>query len=99
MNAPQTAEHASIPPEVVEQFADAIARQMARRIPLSVDLWGYAEIGAFLKVSATHVAGQYATRADFPKAIRLPTLGKGLAHPRYKAREVIAWADKYLDKP
>lgn len=84
---------------LIRQIGEALAAHIPPRIPVNVDLWGYADIGAFLKVTPTHVAERYATRADFPRAIRLPSSGPGRAHPRYKACEIIRWADQYKDKP
>lgn len=84
--------------DLIRQLGEALAAHTPPRIPVNIDLWGYAEIGAFLKVTPTHVAVRYATRADFPCAIRLPSAGPGRAHPRYKACEVIRWADQYKDK-
>lgn len=60
-----------------------------------VDLWGFKEIGAYLKRSPEVVRERIATKPDFPKAIRIPTTGAGRAHALYKAREVIKWAESY----
>lgn len=84
--------------DIVDQLAEAIARRTARRIPLAVDLWGYAEIADYLKVSAPQVADRYAPLPDFPRAIRLPSTGRGRGHPRYKAAEVIKWAEKHQER-
>lgn len=84
--------------DLVDQLAEAIARRTARRIPLAVDLWGYAEIADYLKVGVAQVAERYAPLPDFPRAIRLPSTGIRRGHPRYKAAEVIAWAVKHQDR-
>ena len=41
----------TIPADLIDQLAEAIARHMPRRIPLAVDLWSNAEIAAYLKVA------------------------------------------------
>ena len=41
--------------DLIETLASAIARHTARRIPLAVDLWGVAEIAAYLKCSNQYV--------------------------------------------
>lgn len=84
--------------DIIEQLAIAIATHIGRRIPLAVDLWSVAEIATFLKVSHSQVREQYACLPDFPLAIRLPSGGSRKGHPRYKAVEVIAWAQKYQEK-
>jgi hypothetical protein len=84
--------------DFLETLAAAIANHIPRRIPLSVDLWSIAEIAAYLKVSTASVSDRYATSPDFPKAIRLPSGGPRKGHPRYKAKEVIAWAERHQEK-
>ncbi len=81
----------------LDQLAAAIASHMPRRIPLAVDLWGVSEIAAYLKVEPRHVGERYACLPGFPRAIRLPSQGRGRGHPRYKAAEVIAWAEKHQE--
>ena len=84
-------------PDIVEQLAEAVARHTARRIPLAVDLWGYAEIASYLKCAVPQVRDKLAVLPGFPRAIRLPTDGPRGGHPRYKAVEVIAWVGKYQE--
>jgi hypothetical protein len=80
----------------LEQLAAAIARHTARRIPLAVDLWSVAEIADYLKCSERHVIEHYASRPDFPNAIRLPSAsGIRRGHPRYRAQDVMAWVSKW----
>lgn len=78
-----------------QKFAEAIADQIRPAIPISVDLWDLRTIAAYLKVSKSQ-AQRYAARTDFPKATRLPTDGRGT--PRYKAKAVIAWAERFTEK-
>lgn len=81
----------------IDQLAAAIASHMSRRIPLAVDLWSHAEIAAYLKVEPRQVGDRYVLLPGFPRAIRLPSQGRGRGHPRYKAAEIIAWVEKYKD--
>lgn len=64
-------------------------------IPVEVDLWDFNCIGAYLKRSAEVVRERYSCLPDFPKPVRLPSAGGGKGHALYKAREIIAWAEKY----
>jgi hypothetical protein len=79
----------TISPDILDQLAEAIARHTARRIPLAVDLWSNAEIAAYLKCEPRQVSERYSCLPGFPRAIRIG--GKG--HPRYRAAEVIGWAE------
>ena len=87
-----------IAPDIIEQMAEAIARHTVRRIPLAVDLWGYAEIASYLKCAVPQVRDKLAVLPDFPRAIRLPTDGPRGGHPRYKAVDVIAWVGKFQER-
>jgi hypothetical protein len=83
---------------IIDDLASAIASHTARRIPIAVDLWGCAEIAAYLKLAQRHVSDSVVTLPGFPAAIRIPTLGAGRGKPRYKAIEVIAWAESHKDR-
>jgi prophage regulatory protein len=85
-------------PSIIDDLAASIARHTARRIPLAVDLWGYAEIAAYLKMAHRHVSDRVATLPGFPAAIRIPTRGAGRGQPRYKASEVIAWVESHKER-
>lgn len=61
--------------------------------PISIALWDTKEIGAYLHRSVDRVYSDIVCIPSFPKPIRLPT--KGRAQALYKAREVIAWAEKH----
>jgi len=82
---------------IIDQIAAAVAARISPAIPLDVDLWSSAEVAAYLKVGPNQVIERYAPLPDFPKAIRLPTADGARGRPRWKACEVIAWAEKYQD--
>lgn len=84
--------------DLLDSLAAAIARHTARRIPLAVDLWSTAEIAAYLKCSERYVLDNFAARPDFPPAVRLPGKGERRGHPRYKAADVIKWAESWTTK-
>lgn len=82
---------------LLERLAAAVAERVSARIPVEIDLWSAAEIAAYLKMSERQVTERYAPLPDFPKAYRLPTASGGNGHPRWRAREVIAWAERYVE--
>ena len=84
----------TIPADLIDQLAEAIARHMPRRIPLAVDLWSNAEIAAYLKCEPRQVSERYSCLPGFPRAIRIG--GKG--HPRYKAADVIECVEGQREK-
>lgn len=84
--------------QVIDQLAAELAHRIrVSAIPIQIDLWDAETIGLYLKVSAKHVLQRYAPLPDFPQPIRLPSEKRG-GQPRWKAAEVIAWAEKYQEK-
>lgn len=84
--------------DMIDQLAEAIALHMPTPIPLSVDLWSSKEIAAYLKKSEREVIERVVVVPGFPQAIRLPTLRGSKSHPRWKAIEVIEWAERHQEK-
>ena len=81
----------------IEILLDAI-NNLSPRIPITVDLWSIKEIASYLKRSDAVVRERITALPGFPQAIRLPVLGgKGRGQPLWKAREVIAWAEKHQE--
>lgn len=82
--------------DFISRLAVEIARKLgAPKIPLSVDLWDTEHVAAYLKKNPQVVRETIVCLPSFPKAIRLPTPAKGRPQARYKAVEVIAWAESY----
>lgn len=74
----------------IEQLAELLTPQ----IPITIDLWGPKEAAAYFKVSTRQFKERISCRPQFPRPIRLPTdKGAGRGHPRWKAIEVIKWAE------
>jgi len=93
-----TEQRQSMEEALIDRIAAAIADRVAPPVPINVALWDAETIGSYLKMSASQVLQRFAPLPDFPKAIRLPTAGGGRSHPRWKANEVIEWAESHLPK-
>lgn len=76
-----------------QEILKAILQKLTERsIPIEVDLWDTEHIAAYLKYSYSTVRDKILPLPSFPRPISIHTVnGAGL--PRYKAREVIAWAE------
>ena len=80
----------------IEMLADTIAERMKPAIPISVALWSVNDIVAWSGYSRSTVDNM-TKRPDFPRAFRLPGLnGKGF--PKWKASEVLTWAEQFRDR-
>ena len=79
-----------------ETLVEIIEKAMQPAIPINIDLWGPREVSAFLKVGVRKV-NEYAARPDFPQPYRLPS-DKGRGHKRWRANEVIKWAQTLRSK-
>ncbi len=80
----------------VEELAASLSR--IGRIPIDVQLWDAATIADYLHVTARHVTDRYAPLPDFPRPIRLPSTDSKRGRPRWKAIEVIEWAERYQER-
>ena len=81
----------------LDQLAAAITQRLARPIPLDIDLWSAKEVALFLKVGPRQVTERYALSEEFPKAIRLPSVAGVRGVPRWRAFEVVAWAERHRE--
>lgn len=90
-----TTERASMSTEqILEKLLERLAAAIpAPTQPISIALWDTKEIAAYLHRSVDRVYSDIVCLPTFPKPIRLPV--KGRAQALYKAREVIAWAEKH----
>ena len=81
--------------KLLERLSDVIKPPVPSQ-PISIALWDTKDISAYLHRSQDRVYSDIVCLPDFPKPIRLPV--KGRAQALYKAREVIAWAEKHQSK-
>lgn len=76
----------------IEKILVAVAASTKPALPVSVALWDTAAIGVYLRRSINRVRTDIVCLPSFPQPIRLPVAGRSQA--LYKAREVIAWAER-----
>lgn len=79
--------------DILAKLAEAIEKMQRPTLPLSVDLWDTNGLAAYFKRSPSRVRSDIVCLPNFPRPIRLPVEGRSQA--LYKAREVIAWAEKH----
>ncbi len=78
--------------ELLEKLACAIQKLQRPPLPVSIDLWDTEHLAAYFKRSESRVRTDIVCLPTFPRPVRLPVAGR--AQALYKAREVIAWAEK-----
>ena len=79
-----------------EELLEKILIQLSKPaeiVPLTNALWTTEQIGFYLHRSIDRVRSDIVCLPSFPRPIRLPVEGR--AQALYKAREVIAWAEKH----
>lgn len=82
------------------QLAKLIADQIVEKtIPIEIALWGSADLGRYFRCSPRNAIERYANHADFPPPIHLPSTGRGRGHPKWKAGDVVRWAQKFAGRP
>lgn len=80
--------------EILERLLEHLSKP-APVLPVSIDLWDTRHIAAYLKRSVDTVRDDIITLPSFPRPVRLPVRGVNRAQALYKAREVIAWAERH----
>lgn len=83
---------------LIDRISHAIADRIAPAVPIDIALWDSSTIAAYLKLSERVVIERVVAVIGFPQAIRLPTQRGTKGHPRWKASEVIAWAERHQEK-
>ena len=78
---------------IIKQLADELSARISPAVPIAAAFWSKAEIGSCLGFGKTSV-DSLVTRPDFPPVYSFPTKGNG-SHPRWRAKDVLAWAEKY----
>jgi hypothetical protein len=81
--------------ELLEKILEKLtAPAPVQQQPISIALWDTNDIAAYLKRHRDRVYTDIVCLPSFPKPIRIPVPGRVRAQALYKAREVIAWAEK-----
>ncbi|MDL2342518.1 MAG: hypothetical protein QFB87_05595 [Patescibacteria group bacterium] len=78
----------------IEQLAIELAERLPQPLPISVQLWTGDMVAQYLVMDERYVKEKLLIRPNAPKAIRMYNTGK----PRYKASEVIQWAESFQEK-
>lgn len=82
----------------LSQLANLLVARLKTASLMDLTLWTTENVAVYLNCSARQVADRFSKLQSFPRAIRLPTKDGHTGQPRYKASEVIAWAEKHQDK-
>lgn len=75
--------------QIAKKLDELIEATRAAALPLDSRWLDAGQVGTLLGYSGRQVMERIACRPDFPKALRL----NGHGHPRWKASEVLRWAD------
>ena len=83
--------------QVVERPATSGPANLSPAIPIDVDLWDVATIALYMKRTPTFIRESIVVLPSFPPIIRLPST-TGRSRPLWRAREVVTWAEKHVEK-
>ena len=78
--------------QIANKIADAIASRPV--LPLNVQLWDADRVADYLNMTRRQFLQRIAPLPSFPKAIRIRAADEKTMNPRWKAREVIRWAER-----
>ena len=76
--------------ELIERLIKRLSQPAP--LPINVQLWEAADIGRYLHRTADSVRRLVVVLPSFPDPVRIPTSDN--PRPLWKAREVIAWAER-----
>ncbi len=75
--------------ELIERLAERL--QQTDRLPVSVALWDAESIASYLLMTPDTVRRSVVVQPSFPAPLRIKTSSN--PRPRWKAREVVKWAE------
>ncbi|TJZ73783.1 helix-turn-helix transcriptional regulator [Chitiniphilus eburneus] len=81
----------------LDALCDAVSRGLVV-VPPDKALWDAEATAKYLGVSDRQVAERYASLPDFPRPIYLPTATGQRSTRRWKAAEVIKWAESKQER-
>lgn len=84
---------------IIKQLADELSARINPAVPVNVAFWSKKELCACLSVSEA-MLNKIILSPDFPVSYRFPssTAGGKKGYPRWAAKEVLAWAERYRGK-
>ncbi|MDI3260276.1 MAG: hypothetical protein QJR02_11330 [Sinobacteraceae bacterium] len=82
----------------LDRLAQEIAARLPRTVSPEIELWDASMVATYLGVTPARVREHYSTLPGFPVAIRLPATGSKPGHPRWKAAEIIDWAERRRER-
>ncbi|MES1192665.1 MAG: hypothetical protein ABUS47_16510 [Steroidobacter sp.] len=80
---------------LIERLAAELAARMPVQFPVDIDVWTSREVAAYLKCNPRQVLDRYAPMTSFPEAIRLPNGKGGFGNPKWHARDIVEWVEKF----
>lgn len=83
---------------IIKQLADELSARISPVVPINAAFWSKKELCACFSVSESTL-NKIILTPGFPVSYRFPasTAGKK-GYPRWAAKEILAWAEKYRGK-
>lgn len=79
---------------IVAKLDELLVALSKPAVPFKDTLWDKSQVSSYLGVSASHFSARIAVKRGFPAAINLTGAKSTCATKRWKAGEIIAWADR-----
>lgn len=81
--------------ELLRKILEQLSKPQIPSLPIAIDLWDTRMVAAYLKRSVDTIREDVVSLPSFPKPVRLPLASGARSQALYKAREVIAWAERH----
>jgi predicted DNA-binding transcriptional regulator AlpA len=85
-------------PAEIDQVASALAARLAPVVPIEHQIWDAHQTAAYLGTSVSNFQQYVSPHPSFPRPIRIPNTKGQRMYPRWKAMDIINYADDCKDQ-
>lgn len=64
-------------------------------VPFEHMLWTTEDVANYFHISPKNIVQRLMSQPTFPKPLVIPRADKGTMHPRWRAKEVVSWAESF----
>ena len=64
-------------------------------VPFEHVLWTVEEVANYFQISPKNIAQRLTSQPSFPRPLVIPRADGGNLHPRWRAKDVVSWAEAF----
>jgi len=82
----------------IERIASALAARIAPTVPIDYQIWDAEMVAGYLSTSTSNFLQYLAPHPKFPRPIKIPNTKGQKMQSRWKAMDIIVYADACKDR-